>query len=131
MAAPQLAKHRGLAGSDPEFLLKPRSCSTSPTPSRSGSGVRAEAEELQGRSVSLISAEGRGQGVPNASRLCREIQKRGYAGALPQVKKVVRPCRTEERERVFVRFETAPGEQAQMDWVISATGTAGVYAVLR
>ena len=26
------------------------------------------------------------------------------------------PWRTEERERAFVRFETAPGEQAQMDW---------------
>ena len=55
-------------------------------------------------------------GVRNASRLFREIQKRGYPGALTQVKKVVRPWRTEERERAFVRFETAPGEQAQMDW---------------
>jgi hypothetical protein len=35
---------------------------------------------------------------------------------LTQVKKVVRPWRTEERERAFVRFETGPGEQAQMDW---------------
>ncbi len=56
------------------------------------------------------------QGVRNASRLFREVQKRGYPGALTQVKKVVRPWRTEERERAFVRFETAPGEQAQMDW---------------
>lgn len=55
-------------------------------------------------------------GVRNASRLFREIQKRGYPGALTQVKKVVRPSRTEERERAFIRFETAPGEQAQMDW---------------
>lgn len=56
------------------------------------------------------------QGVRNASRLLLEMQKRGYAGCLTQVKKVVRPWRSEGQERVFVRFETAPGEQAQMDW---------------
>lgn len=56
------------------------------------------------------------QGVRNANRLFREVQQRGYEGALTQVKKVVRPWRTEERERAFVRFETTPGEQAQMDW---------------
>ena len=52
----------------------------------------------------------------NASRLFWEIQKRGYSGGLTQVKKVVRPWRSEGQERAFVRFETAPGEQAQMDW---------------
>ncbi len=41
---------------------------------------------------------------------------RSYDGCLTQVKKVVRPWRSEGRERAFVRFETAPGEQAQMDW---------------
>ena len=56
------------------------------------------------------------QGVENASRLFVEIQKRGYAGGLTQVKKVLRPWRSEGQERAFVRFETAPGEQAQMDW---------------
>lgn len=56
------------------------------------------------------------QGVHNASRLFREIQKRGYEGCLTQVKKVARPWRSEGQERAFVRFETAPGEQAQMDW---------------
>ena len=55
-------------------------------------------------------------GVRNASRLFRELRKRGYDGGYTQVKKVVRPWREEERERAFVRFETAPGEQAQMDW---------------
>jgi transposase len=56
------------------------------------------------------------QGVHNASRLFLEMQKRGYEGCLTQVKKVVRPWRSESQERAFVRFETAPGEQAQMDW---------------
>jgi transposase len=56
------------------------------------------------------------QGVHNASRLFVELQKREYGGGLTQVKKVVRPWRSEGQERAFVRFETAPGEQAQMDW---------------
>ncbi|MGB6132544.1 MAG: IS21 family transposase [Acidobacteriaceae bacterium] len=56
------------------------------------------------------------QGVRNASRLFLELQRRDYAGCLTQVKKVVRPWRSEVQERAFVRFETAPGEQAQMDW---------------
>lgn len=29
---------------------------------------------------------------------------------------MVVPWRSEGQERAFVRFETAPGEQAQMDW---------------
>ena len=56
------------------------------------------------------------QGVRNARRLFRDLRKRGYEGGYTQVKKVVRPWRAEERERAYVRFETAPGEQAQMDW---------------
>jgi transposase len=55
-------------------------------------------------------------GVVNASRLFVEIQKRGYAGGVTQVRAVVAPWRSEGQERAFVRFETAPGEQAQMDW---------------
>jgi transposase len=55
-------------------------------------------------------------GVVNASRLFAEIQKRGYAGGVTQVRAVVAPWRREGQERAFVRFETAPGEQAQMDW---------------
>jgi transposase len=62
-------------------------------------------------------------GVQNAARLFVEIQKRGYTGCATQVKKVVRPWRDEGQERAFVRFETAPGEQAQMDW-----GHFGNYA---
>ena len=55
-------------------------------------------------------------GVQNAARLFVELRKRGYEGCETQVKKAVRPWRSEGRERAFVRFETAPGEQAQMDW---------------
>jgi transposase len=56
------------------------------------------------------------QGVHNAYQLFREIQKRGYGGGVTQVGHLVQPWRAEGQERAFVRFETAPGEQAQMDW---------------
>ncbi len=55
-------------------------------------------------------------GVHNAAKLLGEIRKRGYSGGITQVRAVVAPWRSEGQERAFVRFETAPGEQAQMDW---------------
>lgn len=55
-------------------------------------------------------------GVRNAARLFTEIQKRGYSGGGTQVRAAVAPWRSEGQERAFVRFETGPGEQAQMDW---------------
>jgi transposase len=60
--------------------------------------------------------------VDRGGRICGiggntlEMQKRGYEGCLTQVKKVVRPWRSERQERAFVQFEAAPDEQAQMDW---------------
>jgi transposase len=55
-------------------------------------------------------------GVQNAARLFTEIQRRGYSGGSTQVRAALAPWRSEGQERAFVRFETAPGEQAQMDW---------------
>jgi transposase len=55
-------------------------------------------------------------GVHNAAKLLGEIRKRGYSGGVTQVRAVLAPWRSEGQERAFVRFETAPGEQAQMDW---------------
>jgi transposase len=45
-----------------------------------------------------------------------EIRERGYSGGYSLLKMAVAPWREEERERAFVRFETGPGEQSQMDW---------------
>ena len=56
------------------------------------------------------------QGVHNASKLFAEIQKHGYAGGYTRIKELLRPWREEERQRAYVRFETGPGEQSQMDW---------------
>ena len=56
------------------------------------------------------------QGVHNGQKLWEEMRERGYAGSYSGLKMVVAPWREEARERAFVRFETGPGEQSQMDW---------------
>jgi transposase len=56
------------------------------------------------------------QGVHNAHKLLDEVRGRGYDGGYSQLKLAVGPWREEGRARAFVRFETAPGEQSQMDW---------------
>jgi transposase len=54
----------------------------------------------------------------NAYRIFQELQAQGYAGGYEMVKLAVRPLRA-ERERLAaatLRYETAPGRQAQVDW---------------
>jgi transposase len=54
----------------------------------------------------------------NARRLFEELRARGYQGGYDLVKLFVRPLRA-ERDRLVeatLRFETAPGCQAQVDW---------------
>jgi len=53
-----------------------------------------------------------------ASILYEEIRARGYVGHYEAVKCWVRPARRElaARRRACVRFETAPGVEAQADW---------------
>ena len=54
----------------------------------------------------------------NAYRLFQELKAQGYTGGYEMVKLAVRPLRA-ERDRqaaATVRFETAPGRQAQVDW---------------
>ncbi len=55
-------------------------------------------------------------GVQNAHKLYLEIQSRGYAGKETQVRDFVHPLRQEHKQKATVRFETEPGQQAQVDW---------------
>ncbi len=59
----------------------------------------------------------------SAQILFQELRRRGYRGSYETVKRSVRPMRAVEAlaERAALRFETAPGEQSQVDW-----GTARV-----
>lgn len=54
----------------------------------------------------------------NAAVLYRELKSQGYKGSYPSLVRYLRPWREEYRsaETSTVRFETSPGEQAQVDW---------------
>lgn len=54
----------------------------------------------------------------NAVVLCRELKRLGFAGSYQQVRRFLRPQRVRRKwsELATVRFETGPGEQAQVDY---------------
>ena len=52
----------------------------------------------------------------SAVRLFAECQAGGYAGSLTQLKVFVRQVRPRQIDEPIVRFETAPGHQAQVDF---------------
>jgi transposase len=57
-------------------------------------------------------------GVFNCAVLLDEIRKQGYPGEISILRDFVRPFRQARRREIeaTVRFETAPGRQAQVDW---------------
>jgi transposase len=56
------------------------------------------------------------EGVYNARKLYREIKERGYSGGVTQVILYLQPFRPARTEQATLRFETEPGQQAQVDW---------------
>ena len=52
----------------------------------------------------------------SAVRLLRELRERGFDGGYTSVKRAVQEIRPERERRFEVRFETPPGEQAQVDF---------------
>ena len=55
-------------------------------------------------------------GVWNATVLLREIKEQGYTGGYNILKDYLRPLRKAARVAAVRRFETPPGQQAQVDW---------------
>ena len=53
-----------------------------------------------------------------ATVLLREIQERGYGGGLTQLKVFVKSIAVPRRTDPLIRFETEPGEQMQVDFVV-------------
>ncbi|MFI5300847.1 MAG: IS21 family transposase [Polyangiales bacterium] len=51
-----------------------------------------------------------------ATRIHDMLVERGYTGSLRTLRRYVRVARPAPRNEVFVRVETLPGEQAQVDW---------------
>jgi len=54
----------------------------------------------------------------SGTRLYEKIKLMGYTGSIDQVYRYIRPLkkRIKAAEKATVRFETAPGKQAQVDW---------------
>jgi transposase len=55
------------------------------------------------------------RGVFNASKLHAEISRQGYAGGIAILRRFLHPLRP-HTPVVIERFETPPGQQAQVDW---------------
>ena len=55
-------------------------------------------------------------GVLNATRLVQELRSRGYTGGKTIVKDYLEPLRPPRVARATLRYEPAPGEQAQVDF---------------
>ena len=75
----------------------------------------------QGRSLDKWESFLRGRAPEvgfNAAVLYRDLVGQGYAGSYPTVVRYLRPWREEavRDQRSTVRFETDPGQQAQVDW---------------
>jgi transposase len=51
-----------------------------------------------------------------AQRLYQDIRTQGYRGGYNLVKRFVAPLRAERHRQAVMRFETLPGQQAQVDW---------------
>ncbi len=56
------------------------------------------------------------EGVFNVPKLLREIGSQGYTGGITQLRLFVQPHRPARASVATLRFETQPGEQAQVDW---------------
>lgn len=63
-----------------------------------------------------------------ATVLLREIAERGYLGGLSQLRAFLRSLRPAPAAEPLVRFETAMGEQLQVDWVEFRKGAAPLHA---
>ena len=64
-----------------------------------------------------------------ATVLMRELRERGYRGQITILREFVRPLKQEYCRRVIERFETLPGQQAQLDW--GECGTITVHGQAR
>jgi len=51
-----------------------------------------------------------------ATRILRDIREQGYPGSYTILRNFVKQVKGDKPKPAFVRFETPPGEQAQVDW---------------
>lgn len=56
------------------------------------------------------------EGVLNATVIYDEIKDKGYKGKITILRDFMQPYRPVLKAQATVRYETRPGEQAQVDW---------------
>ncbi|WP_374713746.1 IS21 family transposase [Symbiobacterium terraclitae] len=67
-----------------------------------------------------------GEGVFNCEVLLEKLQAKGYTGSRTILKDYVKRFRPPRRPKAVMRYETRPGEQAQVDWgICSYVDSAG------
>ncbi len=55
-------------------------------------------------------------GITNCVILMREVKSQGYTGGYTILRDYTKPFRQQKQSKATIRFETEPGEQAQVDW---------------
>lgn len=96
-------------GFDRKTIRKLRDQPAHPPPLR-----RTRARQIDPYTAYLTARAERG--VLNATKLYVEIQRQGYPGGVAQVRRFLAPLRPPASVAVVTRFETLPGQQAQVDW---------------
>ena len=81
----------------------------------SAAGEAATAAGVQAGRLHRLHRPPVGEGLGNCVVLHRELRERGYDGGYSILKAYVSP-RRRRQPRATMRFETEPGEQAQVDW---------------
>ena len=106
-SARAIAQELGLARNTVlKYLKSPEAMRPKPRPPR-GSKLDPYAEHIDRRMA---------EGLENYVVLLRELRALGYAGSYNTVVEYVKPRRRGRQPEATMRFETAPGEQAQVDW---------------
>ena len=106
-SARTIARELGLARNAViRYLNSPEAMLPKPRPPR-GSKLDPYTGYIDGRLAEELE---------NCVVLLRELRARGYQGSYTVLIEYVRPRRQGRQPKATVRFETAPGEQAQVDW---------------
>ena len=106
-SARTIARELGLARNTVlRYLNSPEAMLPKPRPPR-GSRLDPYTEYIDRRLA---------EGLENRVVLLRGLRARGYQGSYAILVEYVRPRRRGRQPEATMRFETAPGEQAQVDW---------------
>ena len=102
-----IARELGLARNTVlRYMRSPEAIRPKPR-SRRGSKLDAYTEHIDRRM---------GDGLENCVVLLRELRELGYDGSYTILSGYVRPRRRRRQPEATMRFETAPGGQAQVNW---------------